>query len=80
MSKSASKAVGRFLESSESQLELKSVLSSLSVAPSHCAQHDEKEWDREIERRIEELRAGKHAGIPLENARKRVVLRVTGHA
>jgi hypothetical protein len=67
-------------EESEGQLELNRVLSSLSVAPTHCAQHDEKEWDREIETRIEELGAGKHVGISLDQAKKRIVLRVSGRA
>jgi len=54
------------------KLKLARMLLELSEADSAPEADLEEEWEREIERRLEELRSGKVKGVPLDEVRKRM--------
>ena len=56
----------------EDQLKLARILLELSESDSALAPDVEEAWDKEIDRRLEELRSGKVKGVPLDEVRKRI--------
>ena len=56
----------------EEQLKLARILLELSDSDSAPAPGIQEAWDREIHRRLKELRTGKLKGVPLDETKKRI--------
>lgn len=56
----------------EQQLKLARILLELSESDSPLDTNIQEAWDKEIDRRLQELRSGKVKGVPLEEVRKRI--------
>jgi putative addiction module component (TIGR02574 family) len=73
MSKTLTKLVQDAAElPGEDQLKLARILLELSEPDSAPSAEVEEAWDKEIERRLQELRSGKVKGVPLQEVRKRI--------
>jgi putative addiction module component (TIGR02574 family) len=54
------------------RLKLARILLDLSESEIEVAVDVEDDWDREIERRLVELRTGKVKGVPLEDVKRKI--------
>ena len=59
----------------EDQLKLARILLDLSEGEIESSHELQDDWDKEIQRRLRELRSGKVRGIPLEQVRKKMEAR-----
>jgi putative addiction module component (TIGR02574 family) len=61
--------------SERERLKLVRILLDLSEGEIEPTPDVQEDWDREIERRLAELRTGKVKGVPLEDVKRKIELR-----
>ena len=54
------------------RLKLARLMLDLTDPDSESSDHVQREWDEEIQKRLQELRSGRVIGIPLEEVKKRI--------